>query len=148
MRVVIGSGGALSATPITLPGMSTLRIAPDPAEGLSQRVAEEVRALMARQRITQTRLAEVLDIPQSSVSARLRGTTPFKLPELEQLAALFGVHLAVLFGLPIPGPRRPDGDPVSGDFEGTRRYQGELDQMRDLLANAEPKPPVTLVPAA
>lgn len=79
--------------------MSTLRVATEPGDdGLVQRVAEEVRALMARKRVTQTQIAEYLGIPQSSVSARLRGAVPFRLPELEQLAVLFDVDASVLLG--------------------------------------------------
>ena len=133
--------------------MSTLRIAPDPSEGLTQRVAEEVRALMGRQRITQTRIAEVLDIPQSSVSSRLRGSTPFRLPELERLAELFGVHLAVLLGLPAPGPTPPDGTTPGGpERQVTRWYPQESTPVSDAPEHMRPPScvpsPRTLRPAA
>lgn len=125
--------------------MSTLRVAPEPSKGITQRVAEEVRAQMARKNVTQVRLAQVLDLPQSSVSLRVRGKRPFALPELERLADLFEVHLAVLFGLPAPSPDRPDGDPASRDFGSTHRLAEQLALLSD---DAPPDPPVDMASAA
>lgn len=60
-----------------------------PAGGaLRLRVAEEVRALMGRRRMSQAQLGAVLKISQVSVSERLRGKTPFTLDDLERLALL------------------------------------------------------------
>lgn len=54
-------------------------------------VAGEVRAMMARRRITQTDLANKLGWTQSYVSRRLSGDVPFDIDELEVLADLFDV---------------------------------------------------------
>lgn len=88
--------------------------APSP---LTLRVAEEVRALMGRRRVSQMQLADVLGVAQTGVSKRLRGRIPFDANEIGVLAAFFGVAPAVLVG-GAPAPRttepsrlpRPDSD--------------------------------------
>lgn len=62
------------------------------------RVAEEVRALMGRRRMSQAQLGSVLSMSQVSVSERLRGKTPFTLDDLERLASYFDVSLSSLMG--------------------------------------------------
>lgn len=59
-------------------------------------VASEVRALMGRQRVSQTRLAKVLDMSQQSLSRRLTGEQPFNIDELFQLADHFHVEVTAL----------------------------------------------------
>ncbi|MGZ0150693.1 helix-turn-helix domain-containing protein [Kribbella sp. WER1] len=78
--------------------MSTLKVLPDLSTDLVDQVAEEVRAHMARRRVTQVQLAEILGIKQVSVSERLRGKTPFRLEEIGIIATEFGIHPAVLLG--------------------------------------------------
>lgn len=60
----------------------------------AERVAQEVRAEMARQRVSQTALAALLDTSQAAVSRRLRGQVPFDIIELEVIAARLGVPVA------------------------------------------------------
>lgn len=78
--------------------MSTLKAVPDQPARLTDRVADEVRANMARARMTQTDLAGVLGLTQSAVSKRLRGKIAFSVDELEMVADALGVHPAVLLG--------------------------------------------------
>lgn len=78
--------------------MSTLKVVPDQPSRLTDRVADEVRANMARARMTQTELALVLGLTQSAVSKRLRGKIAFSVDELEKVADALGVHPAVLLG--------------------------------------------------
>jgi transcriptional regulator with XRE-family HTH domain len=61
-------------------------------------VAEEIRALMGRRRVSQTRLAKVLGMSQPSLSNRLTGGQPFDVDELFTLAEYFGVEVTALFG--------------------------------------------------
>ena len=69
---------------------------------LSEVVAEEVRALMGRHRVSQIQLAEVLHVSQGQVSARLRGKTPFTLDDLRRLSDYFNTTPAALLGLSTP----------------------------------------------
>lgn len=62
----------------------------------SERVAANVRAELARRRVTQTQLASVLGIPQPAVSRRLGGKVPFSIDELADLAAYLGMPVASL----------------------------------------------------
>jgi transcriptional regulator with XRE-family HTH domain len=62
----------------------------------SEAVAEEVRALMARHRISQATVADHLGISQSSMSRRLIGSHPFTVEEIYLLAGLFTVDPAQL----------------------------------------------------
>ena len=67
-------------------------------ESLTHRVAGEVRAEMARQRVTQREVAEHLGVSQPQISARLRGEIAFDTVELEILARAFGVPVTKFFG--------------------------------------------------
>lgn len=60
-------------------------------QGLTQRVASEVRAEMARQHVSQRQIAEALGVDQSQVSRRLRGEIALNTTELEQVANFLGV---------------------------------------------------------
>lgn len=62
-----------------------------------------VRAEMARRGVTQAKLAAALGLSQPSVSARLRGVTPFDVDELHTIAAFLGVPLSDL--LPADAPK-------------------------------------------
>ncbi|MGW0043443.1 helix-turn-helix domain-containing protein [Rhodococcus sp. NPDC003348] len=59
-------------------------------------IGEEVRALMARRRISQSALASRLGISQSSMSRRLSGESPFTVDELLRLAEIFEVPVTDL----------------------------------------------------
>ena len=63
---------------------------------LSEVVAQNLRALMARCGVTQAQLGKVLGVSQAGVSARMRGRTPFDLNELGALAQAFNVPPAAL----------------------------------------------------
>ena len=75
---------------------------------LTERVAEEVRALMGRHHVTQMDLCGVLGVSQTGVSKRLRGLIPFDVNEVSQLAAYFDVSPGELLGAAII-LARPDG---------------------------------------
>jgi transcriptional regulator with XRE-family HTH domain len=59
---------------------------------LTVRVAEEVRALMARRRITGAEMARRLDVSQMWISYRLNGRQPIDLNDLEKIARVLGVQ--------------------------------------------------------
>lgn len=58
---------------------------------LDEHVAREVRAELARQRVTQRQVGEWLGISQPQVGARLRGEIEFRPSELDRLAVALGV---------------------------------------------------------
>lgn len=64
----------------------------------TETVADNVRAEVARARLTQARIAHTLGVSQQAVSSRLNGRTPFALEELVSLAALLDVPLSTLLG--------------------------------------------------
>jgi transcriptional regulator with XRE-family HTH domain len=64
----------------------------------TERVAATVRAEMARQRITQTQMAERLGMSQVAVSRRLLGQVPFDVEELGRVAEILDLPASVLFG--------------------------------------------------
>ncbi len=66
--------------------------------GLPEHVAREVRAEMARQRVTQRYVARVLGISQPQVAARLQGRVEFRTSELDLLAK--ALHVPVTHFLP------------------------------------------------
>ena len=101
--------------------MSTVISFPE-ATPLTLRVADEVRALMGRHRVSQTTLAEVLHVTQTQISRRLRGQITFDVNEIGTLAEFFGVSPAVLLGLAAPTSGGPDG----GSFGHTPGYATNL----------------------
>lgn len=68
--------------------------------GLPEYIAREVRAEIARQRVTQRHVAEILGVTQSQVGARLRCEIEFRPSELDALAEAFGVPVTTF--LPTP----------------------------------------------
>ncbi|WP_029291819.1 helix-turn-helix transcriptional regulator [Cellulomonas sp. HZM] len=62
----------------------------------AQRVADEVRAAMARRRVTQTMVADRLNMSQAAVSRRLSGSVAFDVNELAAVADLLGIESADL----------------------------------------------------
>jgi hypothetical protein len=64
---------------------------------LSSRVAAEVRAEMARQRLSGARVAKALGWSPMYLSRRVSGQTPFDVDDLEALASLLGVAVMDFF---------------------------------------------------
>lgn len=70
---------------------------------LTDTVAAEVRAQLARHNIARTDAAAACGISRTLLWSRLRAETPFKVPELEALAALMKIPVSTFL---------PDADPV------------------------------------
>lgn len=97
--------------------MSTVIPFPERAT-LNERVSDEVRALMGRHRVSQVALAGVLGVTQTQVSRRLHSKLQFTLPEIELLAAYFGVSTASLMGFAdaVAGPGGDGGGTVTPQY--------------------------------
>lgn len=67
---------------------------------VTDRVASNIRAEMARRRVSQREVAERLGVSQQSLSYRLTGRTPFDVGELAAIADVLGVTAASLLGEP------------------------------------------------
>ncbi|WOF23798.1 helix-turn-helix domain-containing protein [Microbacterium betulae] len=63
------------------------------SEALAQRVADEIRAEMARQRRSAADLAEYLGITAHTVGRRLNGAVPFNVIELASVSVWLGVPI-------------------------------------------------------
>jgi len=63
-------------------------------------IAEEVRALLGRRKLSQRSLAQMLGWQQSQVSRRLSGNTPITASELAELADVLNVTVESLYGRP------------------------------------------------
>jgi transcriptional regulator with XRE-family HTH domain len=61
------------------------------------KIANEVRAELARQQKTQRDAADILGLPQQSVQMRLKGKTAFRAEELAALAVGLGVPVSRFF---------------------------------------------------
>ncbi len=70
---------------------------------LSERVAEEVRAMLARRRVSGRKLADQLGVSPSWVSYRLTGAQPIDLNDLERIANALNVEVSDLL------PRSTEG---------------------------------------
>jgi transcriptional regulator with XRE-family HTH domain len=62
----------------------------------TKQTGANIRAEIARRKISQTTLAEHLGLSQTSVSARLSGRTAFDVNEVHAIAVFLGVPLSVL----------------------------------------------------
>lgn len=65
---------------------------------LTEEIAANVRAELARKRSTQAQLAAELGITQQSVSAKLLGKRPFSIAEVAKAAEFLEVAPAALYG--------------------------------------------------
>ncbi len=75
----------------------------------SERVVEEVRATMARFRMTQFDLARMLGVSQGQASRKMRRITPFTLDEIDLLADWFQTTPAYFMGFTTePRPSKPE----------------------------------------
>lgn len=72
-------------------------------------VAGNVRAEVARARISQTQLAEALGHNQQWVNRRMLGGVEWTASDLLSIADLLGIHPAVLLGAHPPVDGGPDG---------------------------------------
>lgn len=80
---------------------------------MAAKVSEVVRILMTLARENQSDVARVLRVPQTAVSARLRGQTKWTVDDLEVLALHYGKPITVFFIDPdeilSPSERRTSG---------------------------------------
>jgi hypothetical protein len=84
---------------------------PDKADVAFDYARSVLRQLMEDRGVNQVQLADVLGIPQSAISDRLRGRTNLTLADLRRLALFFGVSprvfvledLTSVGGSPLPG---------------------------------------------
>lgn len=67
-------------------------------QSLSQRVADNVRAELARAKISQAKLASEINFTQQAISRRLSGHVSFTIDELDSIAAVLGISLITLLG--------------------------------------------------
>lgn len=64
---------------------------------LHETVAAEVRAELARRKVSQTQIAMLLGISQAGVSRRLLGQTPMDVNEIAAIAEFLDIPVAALF---------------------------------------------------
>lgn len=126
---------------------------------MSGRVAEEIRALLARRRMSGRELARALDVSPSWVSYRLTGTQPIDVNDLDRIARVLGVGIVDLLPLEevvsdrnsglrkrrfaelVPEPRPAFDHPLEIRVTGTHPHPGH-----PVLAGAVPmqrRPPVS-----
>lgn len=79
---------------------------------LREHVAEEIRVLLARRKMSATQLARLTGLKQSSLSRRMTGETAFDMDDLELIADVLGVSVTDLMpqrtgAAPDPNRRLP-----------------------------------------
>jgi transcriptional regulator with XRE-family HTH domain len=93
---------------------------------VSDRVASNVRAELARRRLSQQALAAALGVSQTHVSRRLVGKVAFDVEELHAVADFLGLRVAALLATTSSGAdvavrdddSRPAGDQAAGAASG------------------------------
>ncbi|MEE2568579.1 helix-turn-helix transcriptional regulator [Pseudarthrobacter sp. J64] len=101
--------------------MSTAISEQHSSESLSVAVARRLRGQLAERNIKGAELARLTGLPQSTISRKLLGGTPFTLDELQGICDVTGIDLGfILVGLgnsvptpPRDGERSPKSDSVS-----------------------------------
>lgn len=69
----------------------------EPTETTREHIAAEVRAGLARKKMTQRELAEQLGMGLPTLSRRLNGHTPFNTDELLAISSALGIAFAMFF---------------------------------------------------
>lgn len=81
---------------------------PTPERGrLREHVAEEIRVLLARRKMSATQLARLTGLKQSSLSRRMTGETAFDMDDLEVIADVLGVSVTDLMPQRVAAARDP-----------------------------------------
>jgi transcriptional regulator with XRE-family HTH domain len=70
---------------------------------LSEQVAEEIRAMLARQRMTQRAMAQELGVSVPWVNYRLTGNQEIGLNDLERMAGVLNVGVSELLPMSLRG---------------------------------------------
>lgn len=84
-------------------------------------IGEAVHRVMWRQRMTQTALADRLDITQSTLSRKLRGERPWDAHEVRLAARALGTTVSELYGE--ADDNGPDVDPGAEAVPVIQRYR-------------------------
>lgn len=82
----------------------------NPEKRLGPAVAEEVRVLLARRRISVVQLAKLMGVSQPYLSRRINGTVAFDMDDLERIADTLNIDFADL--LPKRAATTPGGTPI------------------------------------
>jgi transcriptional regulator with XRE-family HTH domain len=100
---------------------------------LRARVAEEIRALMGRRRMSGAALARGIGENQQYVSRRLTGEVPFDIDDLEKIAALLDTSVTALLpssGAAGIGQASPFYSPTSGGIGQSTRWRTLMSGVR------------------
>lgn len=118
----------------------SIDVTPPRAASLSERVAEEIRVILARRQIRQSQLARIIGVNEQWLSVRLRGVQPIDLNDLDRIARALQLSVADL----LPEERDVQNtDPFPGMSESTRPVRV---RPRD---NRPPgRPPAEMIPPA
>lgn len=103
--------------------MTTAGTSAPNAGGFRNFVAAETRSAIAREGISQRRLAMMLGESSSWVSRRFSGEIPIDTVDLDRIAAAVGISVWTLLGVERPTYDGPTGAPIAG--QATREYVTE-----------------------
>lgn len=101
---------------------------------LREQVAEEVRALLARKRMTGADMAVAIERSPMYVSRRVRGEVPFDLDDIQRIAEVLGVEIGELF------PHRGEGANRDFDVAPAERTVTERHSFVSLAEGVKPRP--------
>lgn len=93
---------------------------------MRSRIAEEIRALLARRRMSASELARVIGVTQPYISRRLTGDTPLDVDDLAKIADALGVHISDLLPRPMEGRLITTAAPRGGTGPGTNERSTRL----------------------
>lgn len=114
----------------------------EPGQRLREGVAEEIRSLMARRRISGVRLASEIGRTQAYVSRRLVAEVAFDVDDLERIARVLGVTVQALLpnSQPVNSPNNPHVGQTSDRPNGHRPHVVDVRSPRGSVASAIRRP--------
>jgi transcriptional regulator with XRE-family HTH domain len=110
-----------------------------PRGRLREHVAEEIRVLLARRKMSGAELARRTGIKQSTMSRRMTGETAFDMDDIEAIAAVLQIDVGDLFSRQ-DGRSSKDFDPAPADALVTVG-QGSVGMATRVTRPPQPKPP-------
>jgi len=107
---------------------------------LSDRVAEEIRVLLTRRRMSQRQLALALEVSPAWLNYRLTGVQEIGLNDLARIARVFGVSVASL----LPPDVREEPQTIVGLLRPAEKVSGKTFRPLDNRPNGRPKTSSTI----
>jgi transcriptional regulator with XRE-family HTH domain len=115
--------------------------------GFSLAVADELRGLIAKRRISGVRLAQMAEMSQPYLSRRLNGAVPFDLDDLDRIAHALDIDVLKLLTAAREVSAGLNSSSVSPDVRPAQHVVRVVPERRPITSRTDPARPASAVPA-